>query len=441
MRTLVAAALVAPALCSVGSAAAQNPLVMDQFTADPTARVFEGRVYVYPSHDVDCGTDWFCMRDYHVFSSEDLVEWTDHGVILSQDDVAWVDASSDAMWAPDAIEKDGRYLFYFPSIADSTAGDGGRRIGVATADTPYGPFTPAPEPIAGVEGIDPNVFVDHDGRAYLYWAEGGGLRGARLDDRMTALASKPVAFDGFPEGFKEGPFVFEREGTYYLTFPHVRHETEALAYATGDHPLGPFEYRGVFMEEHASGCWTNHHSVAEVDGQWVLFYHHNDLSPGFDKNRSIRADSLFFGPDGAIEMVTPTNRGVGVVSAQGPIQVDRYSHTSGSGVGAAFVDPDDPFAGWALVLSQEGAWGAFERVEVGEGGAGTVALRVRSASGAALKVRVGDGGTYASSDVAVPPGDQWQIVRQGLAVPPGVHDLWVSLRSPGRVEVDWVQFE
>src|SRR5690625_636949 len=96
-------------------AAAQNPLSVDQFTADPTARVFEGRVYVYPSHDVDCGTDWFCMKDYHVYSSENLVDWTDHGVILDQKDVPWVDATSNTMWAPDAHYANGKYYFYFPS--------------------------------------------------------------------------------------------------------------------------------------------------------------------------------------------------------------------------------------------------------------------------------------------------------------------------------------
>lgn len=442
MRNDVAAMAIALGLLCADGAAAQNPLVTDQFTADPTARVFNGRVYVYPSHDVDCGTGWFCMEDYHVFSSDDLVRWTDHGVILTQTDVAWVDASANAMWAPDAVEKDGRYYFYFPAVADSVRSIGGRRIGVATADAPHGPFTPEPEPIAGVAGIDPNVFIDRDGQAYLYWS-GRGLFGARLGDDMRTLASEPVRLDAsFPDGFKEGPFVFERDGTYYFTFPHVRHETEALAYATGESPLGPFEYRGAFMEEHPSGAWTNHHSAVEVDGQWVLFYHHNDLSPDFDKNRSIRADSLFFDEDGAIREVVPTHRGVGVVRAQDRVQVDRYSRTSGPGVGVEFVDPADPFAGWGAVLSQAGAWVAFDRVDFGALGGGVVSVRVRSETGGTLKVRVGGGGTYASADVAVPPGEGWRVVQHEIeALPAGVQDVWVSLRSPGRVEVDWVQFE
>ena len=434
--------LLALALLWTTGAAAQNPLITDQFTADPTARVFDGRVYVYPSHDVDCGTDWFCMKDYHVFSSEDLTEWTDHGVILSQEDVDWVDASENAMWAPDVVEKDGRYYFYFPAIADTTKGVRGRRIGVATADAPHGPFTPQDRPIEDVGGIDPNVFIDDDGQAYLYWS-GRGLFGARLGDDMMSLASEPVQLDtGFPGGFKEGPFVFERDGTYYFTFPHVIHETEALAYATGDSPLGPFAYQGVFMEEHPSGCWTNHHSITEVDGQWVLFYHHNDFSPDFDKNRSIRADSLFFGPDGSIERVTPTHRGVGLADARDTLQVDRYSRTSGAGVDVDFLDPDAPFAGWSVTLAQNGGWVAFDGVDVGDAPPASVQLRVRSETGGTLKVRIGRNGSYASADLEVAPTAGWQTVETEIeGVPPGVRDLWVSLRSPGEVAVDWVRFE
>ena len=440
LRTLLAP--LALAVLAASGAAAQNPLVMDQFTADPTARVFEGRVYVYPSHDVDCGTEWFCMKDYHVFSSADLVDWTDHGVILSQDDVPWVDANSNTMWAPDAVEKDGRYYFYFPSAADSVTSTGGRRIGVATADAPHGPFTPEPEPIAGVGGIDPNVLIDRDGQAYLYWA-GGGLRGARLDDSMLALASEPVTIGAdFPGGFKEGPFVFEREGTYYFTFPHVIHETEALVYATGDAPLGPFTYRGVLMDEHPSGCWTNHHSITEVDGQWMLFYHHNDLSPNFDKNRSIRADSLFFEPDGSIRKVIPTHRGVGVFDAREPVHVDRVSRTSGAGVGIEFVDPEVPFEGWKAVLDQQGAWVEVQAVDFGDAPPAAVQMRVRSETGGTVRVRVGGAAASTFTEVAVEPGDGWQVVEGEIAdVPAGVRDLWVTLRSPGRVEVDWVQFE
>lgn len=154
---------------------------------------------------------------------------------------------------------------------------------------------PQMRPIEGVEGIDPCVLTDKDGQSYIYWA-GGSMMMAKLKDNMMELASEPVPVPGLPDGFKEGPFVFEREGKYYFTFPWVRDKTETLAYGMGDSPMGPFEFKGIIMDESPVDCWTNHHSIVEYRDQWYLFYHHNDYSPHFDKNRSVRVDSLFLMP-------------------------------------------------------------------------------------------------------------------------------------------------
>lgn len=249
----------------------QNPIINHSFSADSTARVFDGKIYLYPSHDIESPVarlkDWFCMEDYHVYSSEDLVNWMDHGVILSQNNVPWVERESYSMWAPDCVFKGGKYYFYFPAKAKNAKGFS---VGVAVADNPSGPFMPDWKPISGIQGIDPCVMVDQDGSAYIYWA-GNGLRMAKLKDNMRELASEPVLIEGLPEGFKEGPFVFERNGKYYLTFPWVKDKTETLAYAMGDSPMGPFDFKGVMMDESPTGCWTNHHSVVEYKGQWYLF--------------------------------------------------------------------------------------------------------------------------------------------------------------------------
>ena len=166
-----------------------NPIITGQFTADPTARVFEGKIYMYPSHDIPSvithhdGSAWFSMPDYHVFSSEDLASWTDHGVILRQEDVPWGKPDAYSMWAPDCVQKEGKYYFYFP---DAPAAGWGFGIGVAVADNPEGPFTPQQKPIEGVVGIDPCVLVDDEGKAYIYWS-GMGLRGCRLADNIGTL--------------------------------------------------------------------------------------------------------------------------------------------------------------------------------------------------------------------------------------------------------------
>ena len=155
-----------------------------------------------------------------------------------------------------------------------------------------------------VHGIDPNVFIDRDGQAYLYWS-GGNFYGAKLKDNMRELASDPIVLKDFPgKGLKEGPFLFERNGTYYMTYPHVDKVTERLEYAMAKNPLGPFVYGGVLMDE-IPGCWTNHQSVVRFKNQWYLFYHHNDYSPDFDKARSVRVDYLTFNSDGTIQKVLP----------------------------------------------------------------------------------------------------------------------------------------
>ncbi|MES1262870.1 MAG: family 43 glycosylhydrolase, partial [Peristeroidobacter soli] len=294
--TCLLAAAVA-GLFQANVAFATNPLITDQFTADPTARVFEGRVYVYPSHDINeppgykGRPKWFVMEDYHVFSSDNPTDWKDHGVILTRDDVPWADPTAYAMWAPDAVFKDGKYYFYFPA----TAKGGGRRIGVAIADKPSGPFKPEATPIEGVQGIDPGVLLDKDGSAYLFWSATDKLFAAKLKPNMLEIEGEPITFDNLPKkGLQEGPFVFERGGTYYLTYPHKENKIERLEYATGASPLGPYKWAGVLADESVSGCWTNHQSIVEYQGQWYLFYHDQDLSPGFDKHRSIRADKLFF---------------------------------------------------------------------------------------------------------------------------------------------------
>ncbi|WP_222841466.1 family 43 glycosylhydrolase [Hymenobacter sp. BT188] len=439
--------LVVVAFFLIGTASAQNPFITNQFTADPTARVFGDKVYVYPSHDIPCGPGrgrigWFCMEDYHVFSSNNLTDWTDHGVIVTQNKVPWVKPDSYSMWAPDCIYRNGKYYFYFPTTPKDTTNVKGFTIGVAVADKPTGPFVPQPLPIKNVRGIDPNVFIDKDGQAYLYWSQ-GDIFGAKLKENMLELASEPKTLGELPtKGLKEGPYVFERNGTYYLTYPHVANKTERLEYATSTSPLGPFKVQGVIMDESSTGCWTNHHSLLEFKNQWYLFYHHNDLSPNFDKNRSVRIDSLSFAPDGSIRKVKPTLRGVGLTDAKQKIQLDRYSRLSASGASVAFLDTANKFQGWKTVLANNQAWVQYNGVAFGKQTLKTATMRVAAPSGGTVQVRV-DGATGpVLVQVVVPKGDQWQEIKAPLTtVKPGTHTLVVSAKTNTPVEIDWVKFE
>jgi hypothetical protein len=430
---------------AINNVAAQNPFIQNQFTADPTARVFGDRVYVYPSHDIPAApgrgrANWFVMEDYHVFSSSNLTDWTDHGVIISQNKVNWVDSTSFSMWAPDCIGRNGKYYFYFPSNQKPVYGKG-FTVGVAISDNPSGPFVPQPEPIKNVRGIDPNVLIDKDGQAYLYWSQ-GNIFVAKLKENMLELASEVAIITELPQkGLKEGPFVFERNGIYYMTYPHVQNKIERLEYAIGNNPMGPFKFAGVIMDETPMGTWTNHHSIIPFREQWYLFYHQSELSPKFDKNRSVRIDSLFFNNDGTIRTVKPTNRGVGLSDALKNIQIDRYSSKSDIGASIAFLDSLNVFSGWKTILNKQNAFVQYNAVDFGNKKLSSVSVKATSQTGGTLQIRMDRKDGPLLAEVKIPKGAGWNNIDTRLIkYQKGVHAIFVSLKDSNSVEIDWVRF-
>lgn len=439
------ACAIAAMILLVHSAVAQNPLVRNMYSADPSARVFGDSVYIFPSHDILATpghgrVGWFCMEDYHVYASKDLTGWKDHGVIVTQTAVPWAKPDGYAMWAPDCIYRNGKYYFYFPATPDSVYGRG-FAIGVAVADKPGGPYIPQPTPIKNVHGIDPNVFIDKDGQAYLYWSQ-GNIYGAKLRENMLELASEPVIFQGLPDkGLKEGPWLFERNGRYYLTFPHVENKTERLEYAIGDNPLGPFKMTGVIMDESASGCWTNHHSVIQFKNQWYLFYHDKDYSPRFDKARSIRADSLAFNEDGTIKKVIPTLRGIGVTGAASEIQVDRYSAISDKGISITFLDTADRFKGWKTDFNEAGAWIQYNTIDFGKKPFRSVQVKATAEGANTLEIHSGSITGPVIAMVKITGSSEWQTVKTRVSKPAsGIQNIFVVSKDNTPVSVDWIKF-
>jgi len=425
---------------------AQNPIIRDQFSADPTARVFNGRVYLYPSHDIPAPKemtrkDWFVMEDYHVFSSANLTDWTDHGVIVSQTKVPWVNATTYSMWAPDCVERNGKYYFYFPANVKTGAGRG-FGVGVAVGDKPEGPFVPQPEPIKNINGIDPCTLIDKDGQAYIYFSQ-GRIFGAKLNANMLELASEVQVMADLPtKGLIEGPFVFERNGIYYMTYPHVQDKIERLEYAISNNPLGPFKFAGVIMDESPTGCWTNHHSLVEFNKQWYLFYHHNDYSPKFDKNRSVRVDSLSFNADGTIKKVIPTLRGVGLSLATNIIEIDRYTAKSDQGATIALLDTINTFKGWKTSLSKQNAWIQYNAVDFGSKKIKSAKVNASSVSGGTIEVRQDKPDGAKIGEIKIPAGTGWSALNgKMLKYQKGVHNLVVVLKGSTPVEIDWIRFE
>ena len=440
--------LICLALIMMNQLHAQNPIIRNMYSADPSARVFGDRVYVFPSHDIIATegkgrVGWFCMEDYHVFSSADLTDWTDHGVVVTQNKIPWVRPDSYSMWAPDCIERNGKYYFYFPTSPKDTVTYGrGFTVGVAIADKPEGPYTPEASPIKGIRGIDPNVFIDKDGQAYLYWSA-GNIYAAKLKDNMLELASGVKTLGELPaKGLKEGPYLFERNGIYYLTYPHVENKIERLEYAISDNPLGPFKVTGVIMDESPTGCWTNHHSVIQFKNQWYLFYHDRNYSPRFDKARSVRADSLSFNADGTIKKVIPTLRGIGISDAKKEIQIDRYSAISNEGTMIDFIDTTNRFLGWKTIFNKPGAWIQYNSVDFGKYLFKKAVIKGASEKGGILQIRTGSIAGDVIAEINIPKTAGMQIIKATvLKTRSGIQNLFIIWKNKEPSEIDWIKFE
>ena len=314
-----------------------QPLVSHIYTADPSAHVFNGRIYIYPSHDTATGTKeddlggHFDMRDYHILSMNagDSAA-TDHGVALDIKNIPWAGRQ---LWAPDAAFANNTYYLYFPVKDKQDV----FRIGVATSSKPEGPFMAEKEPIKGSYSIDPCVFKDDNGTSYMYF---GGIWGGQLqrwDNNkydsaagnrkpeeaaiLPRIAKLNTDMKGFAEPVKEvkivdkdGKAFLEKDndkrffeaawmhkykGKYYLSYSTG--DTHFLCYATGDNPYGPFTYQGVILNP-VEG-WTNHHSIIESNGKWYLFYHDVQLS-GKTHLRNVKMAELKYNDDGSIQTIT-----------------------------------------------------------------------------------------------------------------------------------------
>ena len=321
------------------------PLVTHIYTADPSAHYFNGKIYIYPSHDIDAGEAFddlgshFAMEDYHVISMDSIdSKAVDNGVALHVDDVPW---AQQQMWAPDANEKDGKFYLFFPAKDYK----GIFRIGVAISDSPTGPFKAEPKAIKGSFSIDPAVFKDDDGAYYMYF---GGLWGGQLQRWRTGVfnnsqpesptAFRPaddepallplvakmtddlLEFDETPKAleildengdllrsgdndrrFFEAAWLHKHNGKYY--FSYSTGDTHFICYGIGDSPYGPFTYKGRILNPVVG--WTSHHSVCEIEGKTYLFYHDSSLSKGVTHLRCVKVAEIKYRADGTIITLDP----------------------------------------------------------------------------------------------------------------------------------------
>ncbi|NLE00533.1 MAG: family 43 glycosylhydrolase [Fibrobacter sp.] len=288
---------------------ADNPLVRHIFTADPAPMVYNDTFYIFTGRDEGKNNGWI-MNGWHVLSSADMVNWTDHGMVLAVKDVTWLNKSQ--AWAAHCIERNGKFYFY---ICDSG------EIGVAVADNILGPYKDAlgkplisnatPGACPGDDNIDPAVFIDDDGQAYLYWGTDGVVRQAKLKSNMIELDGAITVPQGLNRFF-EASWVHKRNGIYYYSYA-AKNSTGAswpsnIDYAISSNPLGPWTYKGTVND--FAGTGTNHSGIIKFKDKWYFVYHTDYLSGGTPWQRSVQVDYLNYNADGTLKKVVQTTTGV-----------------------------------------------------------------------------------------------------------------------------------
>jgi len=458
VRLLFKLCLSLPGILVMHSGFAQNPFVRDIYTADPSAHVWsDGRLYVYPSHDVAPPRGCDLMDRYHVYSTDDMVNWTDHGEILNSEQVNWGRPEGGFMWAPDCAYKNGVYYFYFPHPSN-TEWNNSWKIGVATSTDPAANFT-VQGYISGLKSmIDPCVFVDDDGQAYLYYGGGNHCEGGKLKENMMEIDGAMQEMAGL-EDFHEATWVHKRNGVYYLSYADNNSKGgNQLRYATSNNPLGPWISRGVYMEP--TGSSTDHGSIVEFKGQWYAFYHNSILS-GNDWLRSVCVDSLFYNGDGTIQKVNQS-RSHGTPYAEtkiaipGILEVENYD-LGGQGVayndndvinsGGMFrpnegVDIEDSgTGGFNVGWTNGGEWLEYT-VDVTETGTYTVQSMVASPDGKS-SIHLKIDGTDVTGSIYFPATGGWQqystVTTAGIKLKSGIHILQL-FEETGGFNIDKITF-
>ena len=345
MKRLISVSMMA--LCSAAYCLAQNPIITTSYTPDPAPYVHGDKLYMFVGHDEDDAT-YFKMNDWQLFSTEDMVNWTYLGTPISTETFAWA-FHGDRAWASQAIERNGKWYWYV-CLNDANKND---VLAVAVADDPQGPYVDAiGAPLAqGFSFIDPTVFIDDDGRAYLFWGN-KGLWYGELNDDMISFKDGYQEVPGFHDpacfgpqsikmnwakgkeelmvGFEEGPWISKKNGMYYLTYP-AGGVPEHMAYSTAPTVNGPWTYRGRIMDE-AENAFTIHGGEVEYKGRNYMFYHNGALPNGQGFHRSAAVEEFKYNPDGTIPFIPFTDEGpapVGTIDPYKRVEAETMAHSWG----------------------------------------------------------------------------------------------------------------
>ncbi len=430
----------------------KNPVIQTVYTADPAPMVYNDTLYLYTSHDEDNST-WFVMNDWRCFSTTDMVNWTDHGSPLSYEEFSW--SRGDA-WAGQCIERNGKFYYYIPTNKK----DGGMAVGVGVSDSPTGPFVDAlghPLVETGTGDIDPTVYIDDDGQAYLYWGN-PCLWYVKLNedmisyDTVTGIVQIALTAEGFGkrEGdpkretlYEEGPWFYKREDLYYMVYA-ASGIPENIAYSTSASPTGPWTYRGIIMPTQG-GSFTNHPGVADYKGKSYFFYHNAALPGGGGFNRSVCIEEFQYNADGTFPTIQMTKEGVTPVGTLNP-----YIRNEAETIAWAHGVKTEPCSqgGMNVCHIDDGDYIKVCNVDFGEEGAKTFMASVSSSTDSGtveLRLNRPDGERIGILPVPCTGGqDQWMEVTTKVIGATGVHDLYLLFKGEAREDlfkVDYWRFE
>lgn len=424
--------------------AAQNPIVQTAYTADPAPMVHNGKLYLYTSHDED-NSSWFVMNDWKLYTTEDMVNWTDHGAVASYKTFSW--AKGDA-WAIQVVERAGKFYLYAPVVSKATNSPA---IGVAVADNPQGPFyDPLGKPLvqSGKGDIDPTVLVDTDGQAYLYWGNPFCYY-VKLNEDMISytgdIVKLPMTEEVFgkrngevkdrPTLYEEGPWLYKRNNLYYLLWaggPLPEH----LGYSTSKSPTGPWKNGGTLMPSEGRS-FTNHSGLVDYKGKTYLFYHNGALPGGHGFNRSVCVQEAFFNKDGTIK---PMKMEPGISKSLQPLSPYQKTEAETIAFSEGVKASNNSEVGVFINALKNNAYTKISAVDFGAVGAAKFTARLGTThnGGVTMELRLDskDGPLVGTVKVPLTGGDdRWALVSADVQKTTGIHDLFFVFKGdkPGRI--------
>lgn len=428
----------------------QRPVIQTKYTADPAPMVHNDTVFLYTSHDEDDAMG-FKMKDWLLYSSTDMVNWTEHGVVASLDNFDWVPYDNGA-WAVQCIERNGKFYLYCPM-------PGGVGIGVLVADTPYGPFVdPIEKPLIknSDHDIDPTIMIDDDGQAYMYWGN-PKVYYVKLNEDMISYSGEIMQDPTTPKNYQEGPWVWKRKGMYYMAYASTCCP-EGIGYAMSTKPTGAWEYKGMIIDA-TKKSRGNHPGIIEFKGKSYVFGHSYDLlkkiTPKFYERRSVDMDEMVYNPDGTIQ-----NRpyfsveGPEQVGALNPyIRVEAETMAGSEGVKTRFETEWEGDFDWArgeriadrlfVTSIQNGDYIMVQGVDFGSG-AKSVEVSVSPIYGGIIEIRTDkiDGPLIATVDInSARKSGIWSTFTAPVKSINGVHDLYFVFKGEKDLfDVDWWRF-